>query len=91
MRGDCNTDLNVDISDVIFKLSWLFQGGPTPTCLDACDANDDEVNNIADCIYVLNYLFLGGPPPPFPFPGCGCDPLPPGALDCVSHPCPGTC
>ena len=48
--------------------------GPSPTCLDAADTNDDGGVNITDGIYVLNFLFLGGPAPPAPHPGCGTEP-----------------
>ena len=39
---------DVDLSDVNFIQSFLFNGGDDPACLDACDANDDGVFNNAD-------------------------------------------
>lgn len=78
LRGDCNGDGVVvgQVSDAIFQLNWLFNGGPSPSCLDACDHNDDGVvlGQVSDVVYLLNFLFLGGPPPPPPFPRCGADP-----------------
>jgi YD repeat-containing protein len=74
VRGDCTQDLTLDIADPIKLLNYLFLGGPTPACLDACDFDDSEENDISDAIAVLNYLFLGGPPPPPPFPEEGVDP-----------------
>ena len=41
LRGDANTDGEIDISDAIKTLSALFQGGPGLVCLDAADSNDD--------------------------------------------------
>jgi hypothetical protein len=74
-RGDANGDLQVDLSDAIFTLSFLFQGGLEPTCLDAADTNDDGDLDISDAVRLLNYLFLGAPPPP------GFDPSHPGVDD----------
>ena len=48
LRGDSNTDARVDLSDAIFTLAYLFQGGDAPLCLDALDSNDSgEVGNSA--------------------------------------------
>ncbi len=63
-----------NIADAIFLLNALFAGGMPPSCVDACDANDDGSLNIGDGVYTLNNLFAKGPPPPAPFPGCGVDP-----------------
>ncbi len=74
-RGDSNQDSNVDLSDGIQTLSWLFLGSPTPGCLDAADSNDDGQADIADAIFSFTFLFLGGPPPADPGPlDCGTDP-----------------
>ncbi len=88
VRGDCNADGNLDISDAIFGLSALFSGGAA-TCERACDANDDDAFDISDMIYDLSALFVAGSaPPPAPYPGCGTDPTP-GTLPCATFPaCP---
>ena len=70
-RGDCNADGEQDISDPVALLSFLFTGGATPPCLEACDATGDRVSDISDAIYLLGHIFLGGPPPAAPaFPAC---------------------
>lgn len=74
LRGDANNDSAVDISDPSFIYSYLFQGGPAPSCMDAADANDDGRVDISDAVYLGEFLYQGGPPPPPPFPGCGTDP-----------------
>jgi hypothetical protein len=79
MRGDGNADGEVNITDGIFSLNFLFLGGPQPPCLEASDANDDGEVNITDGIYILNFLFLGGPGPADPGASCGPDPV--GSLD----------
>lgn len=44
-----------------------------PTCLDACDANDDGSFDISDAIYQLGFPFLSGPGIPPPFEVCARD------------------
>lgn len=73
IRGDCNDDGSVQVSDAVTHLGVLFAGDPTPTCLSACDVNDDGNSNIADVVTLLSHLFAGGPPPPAPYPDCGGD------------------
>jgi hypothetical protein len=84
IRGDSNSDPDIDIADAIFMLRHLFLGGPRPECEDAADANDDGVMNIADTSYLLNFLFRGTAPPPPPFlPTCGMDPTSDQLRDCT--------
>lgn len=80
MRGDTNGDQQVDLSDTIQVLQFLFSGAPS-LCPDAMDANDDGVLDIADPLYIVYFLFLSGPALPPPGPGCWGDPTP-DALDC---------
>ena len=85
-RGDCSADAAIDIADAVRILSFLFLGGETMLCADACDINDDDSINIADAIYLLSALFLGGPPPPPPGLDCGEE----GTMDslsCLASPC----
>jgi len=76
IRGDANGDDRVDIADAIFLLSYLFQDGAEPTCMDAADANDAGGVNIADAIWILNFYFADGPSIPPPYPEPGDDPTP---------------
>jgi hypothetical protein len=85
-RGDCRSDRQIDITDAIAILNYLFLGGSEPPCLGACDSNDDELLNISDPIYTLGYLFLGTAPPPPPLEACGKDPTP-GPLGCGEPKC----
>lgn len=86
IRGDCNDDATVDLSDSIQALNTLFTGAPPPQCSDACDVNDDGVMDISDSVYALAFLFVGGPGIPEPVAVCGGDPTP-DALGCTSS-CP---
>lgn len=86
-RGDCHPSGGaVVITDAVYIFGFLFLGQSTPSCLDACDGNDDGNVSITDGIYLLSYLFLGGPEPPAPFSGTqastGADPT----RDCLG-PC----
>ncbi len=84
VRGDCDGNGAVQITDPIAALEYLFLSGAGP-CLDGCDANGNGALIIADPIYILGYLFLSGPPPASPFPNCA--PTPP-SLGCNSPACP---
>jgi subtilisin-like proprotein convertase family protein len=82
-RGLCNSDDIVDLSDVLFMLSYQFSSGEEPGCLDACDCNDDGILDLSDAINLLGYLFLGQAAPPEPGPlNCGSDPSV-DQLDCL--------
>jgi len=67
IRGNIDNDPDdqVDISDVIALIDYMFTGGPAPVCFYEADLNPDWVVeiNIADLIYLVDYLFQGGPPP----------------------------
>ncbi len=84
LRGDANSDADVNIADPIFTLNGLFGDGGPSRCREAEDANADAEVNIADPIYLLNRLFGSGAPPPPPFPACGSAPA---GLGCEVSPC----
>ena len=88
-RGDSNASGDLNITDGVFVLNYLFLGGPEPTCQDAADSDDNGQLNITDGVRILNYLFLGGPAPPAPGPDtCGPDPTPEDELPaCVYESC----
>ena len=81
-RGNANADANVDLSDGVSILDWLFLGEERPSCVDAADANDSGSVDLSDAVVVFDFLFLGGPAPPAPGPFvCEVDPME-GTLDC---------
>jgi hypothetical protein len=85
VRGDCNVDQNIDISDPVFLLGVLFSGATPSSCADACDGNDDGNLDIADAVFGLSFLFSGGAAPAAPYPTCGLDPTS-DATPCASYP-----
>jgi hypothetical protein len=83
-RGDANADRLFDVSDAIFVFSFLFLGGPDPSCKDAADANDDGSLDLSDGVAILGQLFLGEEGIPPPFPSRGSDPTPDELTSCGS-------
>ncbi len=84
-RGDANADDEIDLSDCITCLLYLFAGGSEPVCLKTADANDTGAVDISDAVYLLGYLFAQGAPPAAPFPECGVDATE-DPLSCISYP-----
>lgn len=65
--GDVNDDgFHVpDISDIIYLVTYMFQGGEEPFCPEVVDLNQSGgVPDISDLTYMVEYMFQGGPPPP---------------------------
>ena len=80
LRGDVEVNGEINITDAISILGFLFIGGDEPACLDAADVNDDAEVNITDGIALLGFLFLSGAAPAPPFPSPGYDTTPDGTL-----------
>jgi hypothetical protein len=81
-RGDASADGDVNLTDAIFILSFLFTGGAPPGCLETADVDNDAAVNITDAVALLGFLFLGGPAPAAPGPPpspCDTDTDPPGS------------
>ncbi len=66
IRGDINHDgeLEPDIADLIYLVTFMFQDGPEPPCMAETDINGDgsEAPDIADLIHLVSYMFQEGPP-----------------------------
>jgi len=90
-RGDPNGDGEIDVSDGLCTLAFLFVGGVRVSCLESLDANGDGTVDCSDAVFVLGFLFLGTMAPPDPGPPsrpCGPDPDAigdPGDLGCESY------
>ncbi|MBK7091323.1 MAG: dockerin type I repeat-containing protein [bacterium] len=61
--GDANGNARVDVSDIVFIVSFIFAHGAAPMPLIAGDVNCDAKINIGDAVYLVNYVFISGPPP----------------------------
>lgn len=89
VRGDANVDGKMNLTDAVFTLLWLFQGGASAPCQDAADVNDSGGVDITDAVNTLSYLYRGAAPPSPPFGSCGQDPSP-DRLGCNRYqPCEG--
>ncbi len=73
-RGDADDSRLVNITDAVYLLRSLFQGGDTPRCQDAADVDDSGTVSITDAVFLLRSLFQGGDSPPAPGTICGPDP-----------------
>jgi hypothetical protein len=77
VRGDANLSGEVDFTDSIDTLGFLFLGEPLELqCEKSADVNDDARVDISDPINVFHFLFLGSEPIHSPYPRCGGDPTP---------------
>jgi hypothetical protein len=62
--GDVDNSGNVDISDVVYLIAFIFSGGPAPNpWIAALHINGDGNVDISDVVYLIAYIFAGGPPP----------------------------
>ncbi|HVR75587.1 MAG TPA: NPCBM/NEW2 domain-containing protein [Planctomycetota bacterium] len=76
-RGDADGSGELQLTDAIHILGFLFLGGAAPPCMDAADTNDDGRLQLTDAVQILGFLFQGGTPPAPPGPPpspCGEDP-----------------
>ena len=62
-RGDANADGIINVGDIVYLVTYLYKGGPSPIPPEAGDANCDGVVNVGDIVYLVSYLYKGGPPP----------------------------
>ncbi len=75
-RGDASEDGEMDLTDVMVILDFLFREGSIFPCEKAADTNDDGTIDISDAISLIFDLFLGTWIHAEPIGGCGWDPTP---------------
>ena len=63
IAGDANADSKVNLVDIIFKVNYVFKGGPEPSPLCRGDDNANGRADLVDIIYAVNFIFKGGPAP----------------------------
>jgi hypothetical protein len=61
--GDANSDGNVNVSDAVYIINYVFVGGNPPFPLAAGDPNGDRSCNVSDAVFIINYIFIGGSDP----------------------------
>jgi hypothetical protein len=58
--GDANSDGEVNVSDAVYIINYVFTGGNPPNPMQAGDANCDATVNVSDAVFIINYVFTGG-------------------------------
>jgi hypothetical protein len=61
--GDANADGNVNVSDAVYVINYVFTGGAEPQPMAAGDVNCDSLVNVSDAVYIINHIFVGGNSP----------------------------
>jgi len=61
--GDSNSDQNINVSDAVWIINYVFIGGDPPDPLESGDTNCDGSVNVSDAVWVINYVFIGGNAP----------------------------
>jgi hypothetical protein len=56
-----NSGQTVDISDLIYLVTYMFQEGPAPIEMEAAYVNGQGQIDISNLIYLVTYMFQGGP------------------------------
>ena len=64
--GDANADGQINVSDAVYLIAYIFTGGPAPTPAIRGDANCTASINISDVVFLVSYIFSGGPTPHCP-------------------------
>ncbi len=65
--GDMDMSGNVDISDLVYLVEYMFTGGPPLPYPPTADFYFDSQIDIADLVFFIDYMFGGCPPPVCPF------------------------
>ncbi len=64
-HGDADNDGLVNISDAVYMVKYIFEGGPLPVPVpETGDADGSCALSIGDAVYLINYVYASGPPPP---------------------------
>jgi hypothetical protein len=61
--GDANADEDVNISDAVYIINYIFIGGEEPQPYEAGEVNCDGLVNVSDAVWIINYIFIGGASP----------------------------
>jgi hypothetical protein len=63
VKGDADLSGAVDISDAVYLVRYIFNGGSMPVPYQAGDANCDLTVDISDVVYLIAFIFAAGPAP----------------------------
>lgn len=66
IKGDANGSGEINISDAVYLITYIFAGGSAPVTKEAGNTNCDANVNISDAVSIIAYIFAAG------FGSCGC-------------------
>jgi hypothetical protein len=62
--GDADANGNVNVSDIVYLIDYVFADGPEPIPhMLAGDVDCNETVNVSDVVYLIAFVFGDGPPP----------------------------
>jgi hypothetical protein len=61
--GDADNSGRINLTDAVYIMRIVFNGGPMPPIANAGDCNGDGLINISDAVWLINYIFVSGPAP----------------------------
>jgi len=61
--GDASADQEVNVSDAVYIINYVFVSGNPPQPMEAGDTNCDATVNVSDAVWIINYIFVGGNDP----------------------------
>jgi len=61
--ADPTGDLEINIFDIVYIISYLYMGGEPPVTQSSADVNLDGQINIYDVTYLIRFLYMDGPEP----------------------------
>lgn len=61
--GDADRSEQVDLSDAVFLVNYVFSGAPAPDPLESADVDCSNQVDLTDVIYLIAYIFNGGSAP----------------------------
>jgi hypothetical protein len=65
LRGDTDHSGEIDISDLIGMVDYMFNFGSPALCPEEGDVNGDGNGpDISDLVHLVSFMFSEGPPPP---------------------------
>jgi len=67
IRGNIDDDAmeQIVITDLVYLVTYMFQDGPAPTCMDEANVDGDALGtvDIADLVRLVTYMFQEGAAP----------------------------
>ncbi|UCB52216.1 MAG: hypothetical protein JSV10_09555 [Candidatus Zixiibacteriota bacterium] len=62
--GDANNDGTINVGDVVYLVTYIYQAGPEPVPpIERADASNDCLVDVGDIVYLVAYLYHAGPAP----------------------------